>query len=105
MAYLNVTYSVENDTHISTVDRLHPEPQFSRIVNLDVGPITFMLSGKTESETNNHLVRLLDHITTLLAASSSRLKAEAVGKVVANTDTDPAMSPEDVTATLKAMQS
>jgi hypothetical protein len=104
VAYLNVTSSVERDTHMSHTDRPHPEPQYSRIVNLEVGPICLMLSGNTEAETNHNLVNLLDHVTTLLAASSARLKAEAApkGRVRANTDADPFYSPEDVAATLAA---
>jgi hypothetical protein len=77
VAYTNITYSVEQDARMSTTDRLHPDPGTPRIVNLDVGPITLMLSGQTEADTNRTLVRLLDAVTTLLAASSSRMKAEA----------------------------
>lgn len=77
MSYMNVAYSVENDTRINTVDRLHPDPDTNRIVNLEIGPISLMLSGRTEAQTHLILTRLADHVSTLLAASTARLEKES----------------------------
>ena len=70
--YITISLAATGE-HISTVDRPY---QGGRIVNLNVGPLSLMLTGKDEEETEATLVELHDALTTLLAASRARRVAE-----------------------------